>query len=208
LKNFFVKCGNGLALFFRGNLNIWKLALWIFGLQMIFALFNLVMVADRENPSGWIVALSVVMTAVVFPIYFMIAKSSAYTDFMAMNAVNVRLKRGDDVAPYKRARVYKPYKGFIAGGVAMLPGLICIAAGSFTSHITTLTNGFGMAANLINLIYLIPVMNIASVYRTSMNSILVGLYGMLLAAAATGLGYLLQGLKLKAQHDSLTKNNK
>lgn len=188
--------------FFKGSFNIIKLSLWIFVLQIVMSLFSLVLLTT-DSTMEWMKLLSVVMLILNFLIIFIIANTTAYSDFQIYKNNYIRINKGETIPKFKMMREYKWHNGLIAGVIACLPSIIMIFIGAMQSPITTDSNLAGKIVMLINFIYMVPVLN----YGGS-NNIFIIFYGIVLAIAASGIGYYFKGFKLYTRFMELQKELK
>lgn len=197
------KNNNTIKTFFKGTSNILKLALWLFGIQLIISLFSIVLLVDAENPNDLIKLLSIVMLASNILIMFFISKSSAYTDFQIYKNNLIREKNNDKVPTYNKMKGYKFYNGFIAGLIAVLPSIIMVIIGLIQNPMLADTNAIGKIAMVINFVYTVPILNLGGA-----NSLYFVFAGCFITILSAGIGYYIQGEKLKIQYEQLQKGTK
>ena len=180
--------------FFKGCLSILKNSLWLIGIQVVMSLFSIVMSTNAEDPSEIIRALSILMTASTLLIIFFISKSSAYTDFQVYKNNYIRNKRGDEVPAENYIKQYRWYNGLIYSFLACLPSIILAIIGISKSPISSESNWGGSVAMIINLVYIIPLINYGA-----LNSLYLVFLASILVIAAASSGYAIYGEKLKLQ---------
>lgn len=163
-------------------------------IQIIMSLFSVVMSTNAEDPSEIIRALSIVMTASTLLIIFFISKSSAYTDFQVFKNNYIRNKRGDEVPVENIIKQYRWFNGLLYSFIACLPSIILAIIGISQSPISSESNWGGSVAMLINLVYIIPLINYGA-----LNSLYLVFLANFLVIAAASSGYAIYGEKLKLQ---------
>jgi hypothetical protein len=186
----------GIQDFFKGSINIIKFAGWLLAVQIMISLFSVVFGAE-EN-SELLKLLSVLMLISALFIIFYISKSTAASDFEILKNNNIRRKIKDKMPSYRVMLEYRSFKGFLAGFLSCFLSIVLTLISIMNN--SGGTDICGIVAKAINLVYIMPLL------KFGLSNSLYYIFGAVAVQIITaGIGYLLQGEKLKLQYKALQK---
>ena len=121
--------------FLKGQLPLFKLAGVVFLFVFIISLFSLILVALNSVNMALAIIVDLVFLGCCGLFIYVMASSSASTDFNVLKNAHVRERNGDEADPVKKQQGYRVWRGYAAGLLAAVPLIILVIIGASVGQV-------------------------------------------------------------------------
>ena len=121
--------------FLKGQLPLFKLAGVVFLFVFIISLFSLILVALNSVNMALAIIVDLVFLGCCGLFSYVMASSSASTDFNVLKNAHVRERNGDEADPVKKMQGYRVWRGYVAGLLAAVPLIILVIIGASVGQV-------------------------------------------------------------------------